>query len=79
MITELEEREGGEEVTMCELLDKYEAKGIEKGLEKGIKALVETCEELGLTQTEALSKIAQKFSISWDEGRNYIQKYWSIS
>lgn len=64
------------EITMCELLDKYENRGIEKGIRKGIKALVETCQEFGLTQAETVAKIINKFSLSQDEGMKYTQRYW---
>ena len=61
---------------MCELLDKYENRGIEKGIRKGIKALVETCQEFGLTQAETVARIINKFSMSQDEGMKYTQSYW---
>lgn len=57
---------------MCELLDKYENRGIQKG----IKALVETCQEFGLTQAETVARIVKKFSILQDEGMKYTQRYW---
>ncbi|MGN0168437.1 MAG: Rpn family recombination-promoting nuclease/putative transposase [Acetatifactor sp.] len=70
-------------LTMCELLDKYEnrgiQKGIQKGMQKGIKALVETCQEFGLTQAETAGRIIQKFSISQDESMRCTQKYWGVS
>ena len=90
ILLQLEENQRLEKggLTMCELLDKYENRGIEKGIRKGvrkgvrqgvqrgIKALVETCQEFGLTQTETVAKIINKFSMSQDEGMKYTQRYW---
>lgn len=61
---------------MCNLSDRIEEKGIEKGIEQGIKVLVETCQEFGISQGETISRVEQRFSISGERVREYIQKYW---
>lgn len=69
------------EVTMCELLDKYwnegVATGVQTGLQEGMRVLVETCQDFGLTQGETTARLIQKFSLSQEEGRECIQKYWN--
>ena len=72
ILPQLEKREKQGGITMCELLDKYE----KKGTQKGIKALVETCQELGLTQMDTIARVIRKFSVSQDEGTKWTQKYW---
>lgn len=70
--------EGG--ITMCELLDRYEKRGMERGrqegLQAGIKVLVETCQDFGLSKAETVSKVMQKFAVSKSVSRNSTLRYW---
>lgn len=69
---------------MCELLNKYENRGIQKGIkkgekrgtQKGIKALVKICQEFGLSQADTIARVIQEFTLSQDEGTKWTQKYW---
>lgn len=81
IISRLEKNQNLEQggLSMCELLDRYENRGVQKGIRKGIRALVETCQDFGLTQDETAARINQKFSIPRDEGMKYTRKYWSVS
>lgn len=71
----------GFEQLMNEKEELAEKKGMEKGIkqerEHGIKALVETCRELGVTQEQTIDKLREKFSFTNDQARNYMQKYWN--
>ena len=66
------------------LLNEGMQKGIEKGIEQGkeqgmeygIKALVETCKELGLSEEETGDKIRAKFEVSEEGAEKFIMKYW---
>lgn len=49
--------------------------GLEQGLERGIAALVETCEELGMTGEETAAKLQQKFDLDGEKALEYYQKY----
>lgn len=71
-----DEKKGG--VTMCELLDKYWNDGVATGMREGMKALVEICQDFGLTQTETAARVVQKFSLSKEESLACTQKYWSV-
>ena len=79
---EKKEKQGG--ITMCELLNKYENRGIQKGIkkgekrgtQKGIKALVKICQEFGLSQADTIARVIQEFTLSQDEGTKWTQKYW---
>ncbi len=50
--------------------------GLEKGLGEGVRALVETCRELGLSQEETLVRLRQKISVSEEEAEQYVEQYW---
>ena len=57
-----------------------EEKGREEGRElgriEGIKALIRTCQDFGLTIDDTASRIEQLFEISQDSARKYVEKYW---
>lgn len=81
-----------EEKSMCrafeELLMEQEEIGIEKGksegikagkregIKEGIKALIETCKELGISKKDTASRIILKLAVSQDEAENYVNQYW---
>lgn len=74
---EQQEREGG--ITMCELLDKYEKRGIEKGIEKGISALVVTCRSLQCTKEEAVRRLRSLYEFKSDEeAGEKVDMYWEL-
>lgn len=50
--------------------------GIRQGTELGIKALIETCMELGVSKEDTLIKIGQKFPLAIEESKGYLNKYW---
>ena len=61
----------------------YEAKdilrqGISQGITVGIKNLVETYQELGLTQNDARNKLMEKYQITDEEAREKIREYWKV-
>ena len=61
----------------------YEAKdilrqGISQGIVIGIKNLVETYQELGLTQNDARNKLMEKYQITDEEAREKIREYWKV-
>ncbi|MDD2981429.1 MAG: hypothetical protein PHN80_15870 [Hespellia sp.] len=50
--------------------------GVEKGIEQGIQGMVETCAELMCTKEITLVKLQEKFSLSQEEAKKYLDKYW---
>ena len=50
--------------------------GHNAGLEKGVKALIETCKELGLTYEETLSKLILRFDYDNRKAGKAMDKYW---
>ena len=67
-------------VNMCEaltaLIEDGRQEGISQGIEQGIKALIETCQDLGLSQGDTGSKVQEKFSLPIERMQEYIEKYW---
>ena len=49
--------------------------GIRQGQEEGISAFVETCKELGIPEQEMKEKLQDKFKLSEQEVKRYIEKY----
>lgn len=45
-------------------------------LEKGLGALIETCTELGQTYDVTMRKLGEKFSLSPEEAKAKMEKYW---
>ena len=50
--------------------------GREDGEEKGIRSLVETCQEVGLSITDAAEKLVSKFELSEDVSFLKANQYW---
>lgn len=68
---------GEERYDMCKAfedmrLEGYE-EGIEKGIEKGIRALVQTCAELGIPGDVIIEKCAEKYELTEEHAREYVE------
>ena len=50
--------------------------GKERGVAQGVKALVETCRELGLSKEDTLARTENKFNLENEEAEGYLLKYW---
>ena len=48
----------------------------EEGIKEGIKALIETCNELEITKDNAMKKVKEKFNISDTEVNKYFDEFW---
>lgn len=69
----------GEQVTMCEVLDKVENRGIERGIktgmEKGIRAFVLDHVEDGTTEERIIQKLVKRFDLEEEKAREYYLRY----
>ena len=61
-----------EDITMCELFDQYE----KRGLQKGMQALISTCHELGVSFDETAAKVKEKFSLAEEDALKNMLLYW---
>ena len=68
------EEEGGR--NMCDLLDAAENRGVQRGLQKGLKALITTCKELGISFEETAAKLKEKYSLGDTEVQKNMKLYW---
>lgn len=74
--------EGGRK--MCDLLDEMVEKGMRKGVKagrregivQGIKALIMTCRELGVSFEETANKVRNRFQLTEKETRKHMELYW---
>lgn len=67
--------QGKEQVDMCKALDDLYNSGVNSGIEAGIRVLIETCREFGVEREEILKRIEQKFSVTKDAAREYMEQY----
>lgn len=51
--------------------------GIEHGMTQGVKALIETCKELGLSRQDTQEKIIDKCNVSHEDADQYMEQYWN--
>ncbi|MCM1092238.1 MAG: hypothetical protein NC092_11075, partial [Butyrivibrio sp.] len=50
---------------------------LEIGIEQGkVQGIVETCQELGISQGDTLQKLIEKFSLTEDAAKEQLDKYW---
>lgn len=52
------------------------AEGHQEGRQEGLKALISTCKELGITFDETAAKVREKFSLKYEEAEKSMQLYW---
>lgn len=61
---------------MCNLSDLIEERGMKQGIEQGIKVLVETCKELGISQEDTQARVEKKFELSENAAKEFVAKFW---
>lgn len=65
-----------EEIKMTKVVQMIFNDGVESGVAQGIKALIETYQEFGISREDSVTKVMQKFSVSQEEAKEYVKKYW---
>ncbi len=82
-VLEQKEKEG-EIKTMDEMIERIENRGIqrgikqgvEQGLKQGIQALVETCQEIGVSKEDTIGKLSEKFGLKENKAAEQVDRYW---
>ena len=85
----MEDRKG---ISMCDLLDEAEMKGMQKGMQKGIQrgiqrgirkemqngiqVLITTCKDFGISFEETAAKLKEKYSLKEEEAQRDMKLYW---
>ncbi len=84
IVSEVKQSEEWEAVKM-NILEIGLQQGIERGMEQGIeqgtkqgmaRGIIETCQDLGISQSETLRKLMEKLSMAEDAAREQLEKYW---
>ncbi|MDE7269606.1 MAG: Rpn family recombination-promoting nuclease/putative transposase [Acetatifactor sp.] len=75
IVSEVKQSEEWEAVKM-NILEIGLQQGIERGMAQGIQGMVETCQEVGISQSETLRRLMEKLSLSEDAAREQLEKYW---
>lgn len=65
-----------EEIKMTRLGQMLREDGIAEGIAKGIRALVVTCQELGVSKAVISEKLMQEFQLSKEEADKNVEEYW---
>lgn len=52
------------------------AEGRKEGIEQGIKAFIEICQENAMLREVAFSKLMEKFSLTSDLTKEYLERFW---
>ncbi|MGN0141198.1 MAG: Rpn family recombination-promoting nuclease/putative transposase [Roseburia sp.] len=69
------QREDGK-IDMCTAIREMMEDSRREGMAEGIKVLIETCRELGLSREDTLLRTANKFNMCKDEVEDYMAQYW---
>lgn len=69
-------RKKGESITMCEVLDQVENRGIKKGISQGILAFVKLCQEFGCSAEETADRLMKEFHLTKEAADTNIARYW---
>ena len=75
IVGEVKQSEEWEAVKM-NILEIGMEQGLERGMEQGIRALIETCQELGMSRDETSIRLMKKFSLQEDTAEMHLSKYW---
>lgn len=79
IVTEVKQSEEWEGIEMNILeigIEKGREEGLEKGRTQGVKSVIEVCKSLGTTWDKALELVIDKFSLTEDSAREYMNLYW---
>ena len=69
-----EERE--ERYDMCKAFEDMRLEGFEEGMEKGIRALIQTCKELGVSRETIVEKCTEKFELTGEKAEAYMKEFY---
>lgn len=64
-----------ERINMCTAIEAIYNNGLNEGVEQGIKAMILTCQELGLSKEEILDSILKNSSLPMEVAKELIEKY----
>ncbi len=74
------EEEGEERYDMCKAFEDMRLEGIEigfaEGMEKGIRALIQTCKELGASRETIMEKCMEKFELTGEKAEAYVKEFY---
>ena len=64
---------------MCNVSLGIREKALAEGIEQGIKAMILTCQEFGVSKDEVLSKILKNSSVAVEVAKELVDKYYHNS
>ena len=79
IVAEVKESEEWEGIEMNILeigIEEGERRGREQGIQQGIQAVVEVCKSLDVGKDETMKKVMEKFSLTEEETKKFVELYW---
>ena len=79
IVAEVKESEEWEGIEMNILeigIEEGERRGREQGIQQGIQAVVEVCKSLNVGKDETMKKVMEKFSLTEEETKKFVELYW---
>ncbi|MDE7282901.1 MAG: Rpn family recombination-promoting nuclease/putative transposase [Lachnospiraceae bacterium] len=67
--------DGEEKYDMCKAFEDMRQEGRNEERKEGIRILIQTCHELGLSNEIIIQKCTEKYEITGENARKYVQKY----
>ncbi len=64
--------EGKERYDMCNAFEQMKLEWYEEGIEKGIRALIQICRELGVSDDIIIEKCAEKYEMTKEDASRYV-------
>ena len=64
---------GKERYDMCKAFEDMRQDGYDEGIEKGIRVLIQTCIELGVSDDVIIEKCAEKYEITRENAKQYVE------
>lgn len=65
---------------MCEALEAWgrdeRRAGMEEGIKEGVKALINTCMEFGVSKETVLERILKNFNLELEVAEAYLEEFW---
>ncbi|MDE5716687.1 MAG: hypothetical protein K2I53_03535 [Lachnospiraceae bacterium] len=62
-----------ERYDMCKAFEDMKQESFEKGIEKGIRVLIQTCKELGISDQVIIEKCAEKYEMTKEAVGRYMK------
>ena len=75
-IIQNESKEKKGEFKMCEVAEKLEQRGIQKGIHQGIQGTIKICQKLGIAREQVMEQIMENYSLTREDAEKEMRECW---